>query len=69
MSMTVVACSLAYGKIQVLSDHVLPFFFVKPGTNVDSEDASNLLEYSELFCTPLIEEVIAIKITGMPKNF
>jgi hypothetical protein len=34
-------------------------FTGKPGINVDLKDSSNPPEYSELFCTPEIAEVIA----------
>jgi hypothetical protein len=34
-------------------------FTGNPGINVDLEDSSNPLKYSELFCTPEIAEVIA----------
>jgi hypothetical protein len=44
-------------------------FTGKPGINVDLEDPSNPWEYSELFCTPNIAEVIADKQIGTPKNF
>jgi hypothetical protein len=38
-------------------------FTGKPGINSDLEDPSNPLEYSELFCTPDILEVIARETT------
>jgi hypothetical protein len=51
MLVTVVACNLTYGQIQVLSDHVF-ISTGKPGINVYLEDSSNHLEYFEMFCTP-----------------
>jgi hypothetical protein len=67
MSVTTAACNTAYRQSQILSDHIP--FTGKPGINVDLEDSSNPLEYSELFCTPEIVEVIARETTRYAQNF
>jgi hypothetical protein len=53
-------CSVQHG-IWVKSGAKRPCFpFTgKPGIDVDLEDPSNPLEYSDLFCTPEIAELIA----------
>jgi hypothetical protein len=44
-------------------------FLSKPGINVDLQDPSNSLEYSELFFTPDIAEVIARETNRHAQTF
>jgi hypothetical protein len=44
-------------------------FTCKLGVNVDFEDPSNPLEYSELFCTPEIVDITARATNRYAKNF
>jgi hypothetical protein len=67
MSVTTVVCSMAYGQSQVGSDACFPFTG-KSGISVDLEDPSNHLEYSEVFCTPEIAEIIARETNRYAQN-
>jgi hypothetical protein len=44
-------------------------FTGKPGLNIDLQDPSNLLEYSELFCRPETVEVIATETNRYAQKF